>query len=216
MKKKITIILTILSLVLVLCASFASADVLLNPAQFPYSIFSTPDLYYLGSNTGSESGVPCALQATSDNRIRAWFQANGFAEASLRPSSIPFCVAVYPDDPSETVNTSTYLSSSQKNYIGVQITEGICELFFYQYALQDIKPAQLGEWSDHLPGLTTGTANPVVGISLIKLQDSAIAGYNGYDYETIAGALSAAGFMLDRKGFWVNQCYGQPFLFYPE
>lgn len=216
MKKTILAIAMILTLSLVVGSAGTASAIALNPAQFPYSIFSTPDLMYMGSNTGTESGVPCALNATNDNRILAWFQVGLLVPNSIGPSAVtPFCIAVYPNDPSEVLNTSTYLSSSQKNYISVTVEEGYCEVFGYSFPYS-IKPAQWDGWSDNISGLTTGTANPIVGISMIKLQDSAIAGSAGYDYETVAGALSSAGFMLDNKGFWVNQCYGGPMVGYPE
>ncbi len=214
MKMKKTIIALCIIVALTLVAGFtatASAK-MLNPAQFPYSIFETPDLFYLGSNTGSEIGVPCGLEATYDNNIFAWFAA-GIYPTSITPSS-PYthCIAILPSDPSEVVNTAEYLSSSQKNHIRVAVSNYMCEgLEILQEG--SIKPANGGfYWSDHVPGLTTGTANPVVGISLVKLQDSAIAESAGPDYVTVADALSAAGFKLDKKGYWVNQCYGGPFL----
>jgi len=186
-----------------------------NPAQFPYSIFEMQDLFFLGSISGYPDGIPCALEAKGDNRILAWFAA-GVVPNSIRPSTpLQYCIAVLPNDPSEVVNTAEYLSSSQKNYIRVAVSDFTCEgLELFQEG--SIKPAADGfYWSDYIPGLTTGTANPQVGISMIKLQDSAIAGSAGLDYSTVAGALSSAGFALDKKGFWVNQCYGQPFTEFP-
>lgn len=202
---------------LIICATIlsvpyvrsASAKPISNPAQFPYSFFQQEFLSYMGSNTGSESGVPCMLEATGDNMILAWFQGGNFSPDAIT-SATPYCVAVYPNNPSEVVNTAEYLSSSQKNFIDVRIEEGYCE---FMRLTTSIKPAADGfYWSDHLPGLTTATANPVVGISMVKLQDAAIADPAGFGYETIANALFAAGFKLDKKGFWVNQCYGGPFL----
>ncbi len=211
MKMKRTIIALFIILALTLSAGLAgtSSAMMLNPAQFPYSIFETPDLMYMGSNTGTMDGFPCALEATHDNRILAWF-GTGLMPDAIVPSRITYCISVYPNDPSEVVNTSTYLSSSQKNYIYVQVSEGYCELF--DYGKGSIKPAQLEGWSERVPGLTTGTANPMVGISMIKLQDSAIADSAGYDYETVASLLIAAGFKLDKKGYWINQCYGGPMI----
>jgi len=192
----------ILSLVAVLGSSAAFADGL-NPGQYPFSIFNEPDLFYMGSNTGTPDGVPCALEATYDNLIPTWFQTGG--STVVGPGS--FCISIYPNDPSEVVNTSSYLSSSQKNYIYVTIESRPCKIFFTPDSI--LPAAPIFSWSDHLPGLTTGTANPLAGISMIKLQDSAISSES---YSTIASALSAAGFILDKKGFWVNQCYGGPFV----
>lgn len=212
---KRTIIVAFLILTLTLAAGLVgtASAMMLNPAQFPYSIFETPDLYYLGSNTGSEIGVPCGLEATHDNNIFAWFAA-GVYPTSITPSS-PYthCIAILPGDPSEVVNTAEYLSSSQKNYIRVAVSNYVCEgLEIFETG--SIKPANGGFYiSMPLPGLTTGTANPVMGISMIKLQDSALVeGLQAPDYSTVADALSAAGFRLDKKGFWTNQCYGGPFI----
>jgi len=212
MKKTLSAIIIVLSLTLLIGNVGTASAVMLNPAHFPFSFSGHSDLEYQGSNTGTPDGIPCALEATNDNSIPVWFQAGGFLPSAIRPSEIvPYCISIYPNDPSEVVNTSTYLSSSQKNYIDVRIDEGYCE--FFRFFEAGIKPAGDGFfWSDHVPGLTTGTANPMVGISMIKLQDAAISNSAGEDYSTVADALSAAGFMLDKKGFWVNQCYGQPMI----
>ncbi len=210
MKMKRTIIAVLIILTLTLAAGLVgtASAMMLNPGQFPYSIFEMPDLMYMGSNTGTMDGVPCALEAAHDNVIPVWFNVGGFNGDSVTPSYTigGYCVYIYPFDPSEVVNTAEYLSSSQKNYIGVSIEDGPC------MALNpgSIKPAADGFWSDHLPGLTTATANPMMGMSMIKLQDSAIIS-EGYSF--ITEVLSAAGFRLDKKGFWTNQCFGQPMIF---
>ncbi len=210
MKKNLITILTILSITVLLSMSGAGADGL-NPGQFPYTINHAANMYYAGVPAGEMSGGDCMschmcfLDASYDNTIRAQFQAESGMGMDKAEMGTSYCVEIDPRDPSEVVNTGEYLSSSQKNYIGVTIYHGTCFM-----GETSVRPAQFGV-RGNAAGLTTATANPMFGTMMVKLSDDSIMEMAGEGYSEAAFALSSTGFKLDKKGFWTSQCLAMPF-----
>ena len=225
--------LAIISFIFMLGISLASAGDSGNPAQFPYSATEQSDLFYVGcnavdkSNNCTPTAITCGGIATSDNKILQFYSNYNFGtfySCMLNPSDPAcetlfsgeaWCVSVFPDQPSEVVNSSKHLSSSQKNFIGVQVSAMPCK--FFRMNLTDSAAIyaptfDFMSWEGNVPGLTTGAAYESVAIMMAKLLNSAIANSAGEAYEPVSYGLSAAGFKLG-KGYWVNQCFGQPMIF---